>query len=242
MPNTSKTLGTLLVGFASVATAFGVHAQTLITAYTFDGGAGAGTFNPTTVASGNTASKWSATGTASSGSGSLSATLDFVDRSGVNFAPFSEKKAATTKSWPSFELSSPGLKETVYEGFTVKPNSGSLSLNDIKFDVGTGTGNDLIGNLKVEVLVGGVIQASKTLSSSGYGNGIDFSFAPVIGTPLLPIEFRFLAYNAKENDSPIYLDNVKAYGTNVVVPEPTTYAALAGVALLGFAAFRRVRK
>ncbi len=236
--NSNSLISALALGMVTTA----ASAQTLITSYTFDGAAGAGTFNPATQASGVTASKWSAQGTAGYGSGTLSATLDYVDRSGVGFAPFTQGKAATTKSWPSSELGHPALNENVYEGFTVKPNSGSLTLGDIKFDVGTGTGNDLVGSIKVEVVQNNVIQYSKTLTSTSFGNGIDFAFGPLTGTTALPIEFRFIGFNAKQNDSPLYIDNVKVYNANAVVPETSTYAAVAGMSLLGFAAFRRASR
>lgn len=208
------------------------------------------------------ATSWAAKGTSSSGSGSLAATLDYVDRSGVNFpvasgTTASNDKAVTTKSWPSKELlgSKSGVNESVYEYFTLQPKAGgTFTFTELTFDVGTGTGSDLVPNLKVEVLktTGGTTSLlssfvfSKTGSgSSGYGNGRVFSFPSFVATAADQVEFRFLAYDAAQNDSPLYLDNVKARGSlkssvTPPVPEPSTYAAVFASGLLAFGSIRRM--
>lgn len=239
----------LLMAIASVS--FEIHSQSLLATYGF--GKSSGTYNPTIGSGFETkiaATTWTATGTAVPGkSGSLKSTLDFVDRGGVGFAPSSSGKAVTTKSWPSFALKSPDLNESVYESFTIKPTAGNtLSVTSLTFDVGTGKGSDLIQNLKVEVLTGStvkVVQSSMTLSSSEFGNSITFSFIPQRGTFSAPVEFRFLAYNAKQNDSPLYIDNVSAYGkvnsgTTPPVPELPSTAVVVGCCLGGYAWTRRV--
>ena len=209
------------------------------------------------------ASQWAATGTSSSGSGSLASTLDYVDRSGVNFpvAPgstvYSNDKAITTKSWPSKQElgSNSGVNEKVYEFFTLTPKAGrTFTFTGLTFDVGSGTGNDSVPNLKVEVLktTGGTTSLlssfvfSQTGSgNAGFGNGRSFSFPAFDATAADKVEFRFLGYNAAENDSPLYLDNVTARGslkntTTPPIPEPSTYAAVFASGLLVYGVGRRM--
>lgn len=209
------------------------------------------------------ASQWAANGTSSPGSGSLAATLDYVDRKGVNFpvppgSPvYSNDKAITAKSWPSKQElgSNSGVNESVYEFFTLTPKAGStFTFTGLTFDVGTGTGNDTVANLKVEVLkttrgvtslLSSFVFSNTASGSSGYGNGRSFSFAAFSATAADKVEFRFLGYNAVENDSPLYLDNVRARGilkSNVAppIPEPSTNAALFASGLLAFGVGRRL--
>ncbi|MBM3833589.1 MAG: hypothetical protein FJ403_10030 [Verrucomicrobia bacterium] len=53
------------------------------------------------------------------------------------------------------------------------------------------------------------------------------------------VEFRVYAFSAESGTGTWRIDNVVLNGTLTSTPEPHEYAAVAGVALLGFAAYRR---
>ena len=209
-----------------------IRAQSVLVIYDFEGGLNTDSHNPTYTDPGANASDWSAHGTYGTGA-SLSSSLVYVDRDNTIFPPPDLGKAAKTQNWPNLQGGNGAVTESVYEGFSLEPNQGKMTIDTVLFDVA----GENLSNLKVEVVVGGQIKASETLSSDGFANGLDFSFAPVTGDSDHPIEIRFLGYNGNDPQSALYLDNVKVLG---VVPEPAPFATVSAVTLLGLGLWRLV--
>jgi hypothetical protein len=210
-----------------------IRAQSLLVYYNFEDGQGDGSLNAEYTDPGANASDWSAHGTYGTGA-SLSSSLGFVDRDNTIFPPPDLGKAVIAKNWPNLQGGDGTVTESVYEGFNLEPNEGTMTVDTVLFDVA----GQSLGNLKVEVVVGGQIRASETIDSRDFDNGLNFSFAPVTGDSDHPIEIRFLGYNGADAQSALYLDNVKVLG---VVPELGGQGMLTAIGLLGFGMWLRIR-
>jgi hypothetical protein len=143
-----------------------------------------------------------------------------------------------------------------YASFTLTVDSGfQLDLNSIRADLGTrnnGASHMAVtyvsGLTEVNLTTGGEVDVAITDPQSNLGtNNFDwdrYTFSENIGgTESLTgaIEFRIYARGngstaASHNT---YIDNIVIDGEITAVPEPSTYAILAGVLALGFVIWRR---
>lgn len=123
-------------------------------------------------------------------------------------------------------------------------SDGPYNLGSISFDL-SNAGNTVRG-VEVTYRVGtsGAFVSlgstdAPTLTANNFGR---FTFTPTGSVALTAsdvVEFRFLGYAASTGAS-IRYDNVSV--SAVAVPEPSAFAALAGMGALGFAALRRRRR
>jgi hypothetical protein len=84
--------------------------------------------------------------------------------------------------------------------------------------------------------------SSDTIAPSGSAyNAFAADFSAVTAIEGLSTVYIGLDYSETAAGASVFLDNVAFYGTAAAIPEPSSYAALAGVAALGLVAARRRR-
>lgn len=204
-------------------------------------------------------------GTLSSPSYSLSATLDDSNIASASLSISSSVNPSTTDNRFGFKVSTPSTQSTLagaisnehYLQFTLTAAEGyTFTVTSLEFIGGTtGDGADDVALLSnVDGFTDTSAIASVTgragdadgldTDSSGFGSSITLSGMQYQN--LSTITFRLYGWNTSSGSGDTFLRNLsgadlEVFGTTAVsaVPEPSTYAALAGLAILGFAAYRR---
>ncbi len=185
---------------------------------------------------------------------------DFVTASGLSPAsgsPNISGGAATAGGWKlnGAENSAAAIADNNYFSFSVSRGSGDTwSLGDLSFNaLGSAGSGSSAGPDSVAVFV------STTSSSTGF-NQLGATLTGVKGTtpvsylqPLSDVNvnvndftslfFRIVAFTGAGNSGTLSIDSLTVGGTAsplTPVPEPEHYAAFAGLALVGFGAWRRI--
>lgn len=164
-------------------------------------------------------------------------TLDSASRvSGVN-------DTFTGVSGSVFSQNTPFVADATTGGFelTVNPGTNFTDFN-LSFAAGVATTGDATLTLTYSVNGGstfnalGVASIDDATASLLAGNGDTFSFNGASAEVASSIIFKG-EWTSIDASTGVFLDNVQVSGT--VVPEPSSFAAIAGALVLGFVATRR---
>ncbi|MDB4474791.1 PEP-CTERM sorting domain-containing protein [Opitutaceae bacterium] len=136
------------------------------------------------------------------------------------------------------------LDSSTYFSFTITVDSGyTMDLTSFSFDgnrSGTGPANSVVEvflNSSSQGTSSAFVVTDESGAPSGETNTFDHTDLTSV-TATGQVEYRIYGYNASGSGN-FRVDNLTAIGTVSAVPEPSSFAALAGLAMLGFVATRR---
>lgn len=134
------------------------------------------------------------------------------------------------------------LSNNSFVQFTITPLSGGiLNLDEISFDGARGGSSTPRGfGLASSVDSFATVIGSHDMATARAGGLLTYSFdlsAPAFQGITTPITFRVLVYAPGTGNS-VEMNSLSVLGT---IPEPSTYAAIAGALALGLVAYRRRR-
>lgn len=134
-----------------------------------------------------------------------------------------------------------------YLTFTITPNPGHvLNLDEFSFDIrAVGMSSPYTAYYQVRTSVDGFASAvvwGSVTSASGSFTTITTSLGPSFKN-LGSIEFRMLFSDSNQGAvNYILVDNITVVGSTVLVPEPEESVVVAGLALVGLAAWRKISR
>lgn len=146
----------------------------------------------------------------------------FTSTNFTTAAPPSSPAVADTGSWDS-------LTPAKYFAFTLTPLDGTqLNITGISFDYRQTTAG--AANFQVDIGASANVTAGTFIRDNAW-HSVAPTFTSVAATGAT--EFRIYGYNG--GGGSFAIDQVTVWGTMTAIPEPSTYAAMAGAATLGCA-------
>jgi hypothetical protein len=147
--------------------------------------------------------------------------------------PLSSGAYFTATTWTG---STPG---TNYFEFTITPDSGFMfSTTSLSFDYrATSTGPSTLAiRSSADSYAAALGSFTTTADSTWYSSGV---ITTALSNLTVATTFRIYGFGASNAGGTLRVDNVTLSGSVSAVPEPATFAFLAGAATLSLAAFRR---